>query len=210
MRVYDLREYLFDLVRQYFQNARVIWLNEVQAKKKLPMVTLAFRNISAASFPATEIVGEEIVEYYPSTALLEVNTFLSANGDGRNDAAADLQEFMHYLGSPQITDELFLNDISIIQNGSIQDIPQFLGMEREYHAMVEMTVGFCQLVTGQYGISRPEDEKRYDTDTGIWAVRLKEPEADWRPTTSGGGNYELESLGNYDIAETEVTMKEEE
>lgn len=210
MRVYDLREYLFDLARQYFQSARVTWSGEVQTKKRLPMVTLALRNISTASFPAVETAGKEIVEYYPSIALLEVNTFLTANEDGRNDAAADLQEFLHYLGSPQITDELFSNDVSIIQNGTIQDIPQFLGLEREYHAMVEMTVGFCQLVTGQYGISRPEAEKQYDTEAGIWAVRLNSPEAGWEPTTSGGGNYELESLGNYDIAETEITMEEEE
>ena len=40
MRLYDLKEYLHDLVSRYFQQATVIWANEVSTKPSLPLVML--------------------------------------------------------------------------------------------------------------------------------------------------------------------------
>lgn len=210
MRIYDLREYIYDVCCRYFKGANVMWAGETQPKQKLPLVMLSLRNLSVPHHANIETVKEEIVRYYQSEIMLEVNVFSAPGIGGHNDTVPDMYEFIKYLNSDEIVDELFANDISITLAGSIQNASQFLGIDTEYRAMAEFTVGFCQLSTGAYGISLPSMEKRYDTASGIWAVKESVPEEEWKPTTAGGGSYDMENYGDYEITTAEITMKEEQ
>ena len=202
MRVYDLREYLYDVTKRYFQAANVVWAGETQPKQPYPLVMLSLRNLTVSTQPNTESTKDEIIRYYQAEILLEVNTFTGPGINLHNDGVPDLCEFIQYLSSDEMTDEFFVNDLAITQNGAIQDVSQLLGTENEHRAMAEFTVNFCLLSSGRYGLSRPSAEKQYDTENGIWAVAGQGQE--WEPTPTGGGSYEMNHSGDYDITTAEI------
>ena len=55
MRLYDLKEYVYDLVARYFSKATIYWSNEVGTKPELPVVLLTLRNPTRQSFPSEEM-----------------------------------------------------------------------------------------------------------------------------------------------------------
>ena len=183
MRLYDLKEYLYDLVSRYFQQATVIWANEVSTKPSLPLVMLRLGNLSRQSFPSEESGEDGSVRYYGSTIDLEVQIFSKGGkigGGYSDDTVADLNEFLLYLESPEITDELFDKDLAIDIGTPVQSIPALLGeAKNEFRAMVELTVGFTQETAGAYDLKQSE----------------KDPE-EWTPTSAGGGSIEQVSEEN--------------
>lgn len=183
MRLYDLKEYLHDLVSRYFQQATVIWANEVSTKPSLPLVMLRLGNLSRQSFPSEEPVEDGSVRYYGSTVDLEVQVFSKGGkigGGYSDDTVADLNEFLLYLESPEITDELFGKDLAIDIGTPVQSIPALLGeAKNEFRAMVELTVNFTQETAGAYDLKQSE----------------KDPE-EWTPTSAGGGSIEQVSEEN--------------
>ena len=179
MRLYDLKEYLHDLVSRYFQQATVIWANEVSTKPSLPLVMLRLGNLSRQSFP----LEDGSVRYYGSTIDLEIQIFSKGGkigGGYSDDTVADLNEFLLYLESPEITDELFNKDLAIDIGTPVQSIPALLGeAKNEFRAMVELTVNFTQETAGAYDLKQSE----------------KDPE-EWTPTSAGGGSIEQVSEEN--------------
>ena len=182
MRLYDLKEYLHDLVSRYFQQATVIWANEVSTKPSLPLVMLRLGNLSRQSFPSEE-PEDGSVRYYGSTIDLEIQIFSKGGkigGGYSDDTVADLNEFLLYLESPEITDELFNKDLAIDIGTPVQSIPALLGeAKNEFRAMVELTVNFTQETAGAYDLKQSE----------------KDPE-EWTPTSAGGGSIEQVSEEN--------------
>ena len=160
MRLYDLKEYLHDLVSRYFQQATVIWANEVSTKPSLPLVMLRLGNLSRQSFPSEEPVEDGSVRYYGSTIDLEIQIFSKGGkigGGYSDDTVADLNEFLLYLESPEITDELFNKDLAIDIGTPVQSIPALLGeAKNEFRAMVELTVNFTQETAGAYDLKQSE------------------------------------------------------
>ena len=218
MRIYDLREYIFDVVGRYFTHARVVWSDEVKEKPRLPMVMLTFRNLSTTTFSETVVLkksedgieddGAAVVHFFPSSVALEVNNFTKRDGSGRNNALPDLYEFVKFLNSDEIVDKMFADDISIVQNGPIQPVSMVFGQDHEYRAMAEFTVNFTQISAGAYGIMHPDNELVYDCKAQEWRPYIPETENDWKPTSSGGGDYELENSAAYIFSEAEVEMRE--
>ena len=183
MRLYDLKEYLYDLVSRYFQQATVIWANEVSTKPSLPLVMLRLGNLSRQSHPSEEPGEDGSVRDYGSTIDLEVQIFSKGGkigGGYSDDTVADLNEFRLYLESPEITDELFNKDMAIDIGTPVQSIPALLGeAKNEFRAMVELTVNFTQETAGAYDLKQSE----------------KDPE-EWTPTSAGGGSIEQVSEEN--------------
>lgn len=211
MRIYDLKEYIYDVTARYFANANVCWANEVSTKPGLPLVMLALRNPTRHPFPVEMEGKNEHVRCYPSSITLEVNIFSKGGKKGggySDDASADMNEFLLYLDSPEITDELFMNNLDIQENGPVQSIPQLLGETKyEFRAMAELTINYTQYTSGAYGIKKPEEEREYK-GSGIWAAAETMGEEDWRPTSAGGGTYvlateETETIHNAEIKEAE-------
>lgn len=218
MRIYDLREYIYDVVCQYFTKARVVWSDEVKEKPRLPLVMLTIRNLVSAPFPNIAIMHDDenkedsdpVIQFYPSSVTLEVDNF-TQRGTGRHDhAVPDLYEFVKYLNSDEVVDKLFMDDISITQEGPIQPVSMVMGQDHEYRAMAEFTVNFMQVSAGAYGIAWPENEMQYDYEARKWKPHVPVTENDWQPTSSGGGDHEMENSAAFIFSEVEVEMKESE
>ena len=54
----------------------------------------------------------------------------------------------------------------------------------------------------------PDNELVYDCKAQEWRPYTPETENDWKPTSSGGGDYELENSAAYIFSEAEVEMRE--
>lgn len=206
MRIYDLKEYVYDLVSRYFAKANICWSNETGTKQQLPLVMLTFRNLNRHPYPSEDLGEDELVESYPSSITLEVDIF-SKGGKAcgySDDTLADMNEFLFYLESPEITDELFANNLEIQAMGPVQAIPQLIGESKyEYRSMVELAVNFTQYAAGAYGIKRPKEELQYK-GSGIWAVADSAEEETWTPTSAGGGTYGFAAEENEIITSVEV------
>ena len=61
MKLYDLREYLYDVVKRYFQAANVVWAGETQPKQPYPLVMMSLRNLTVSTQPNTESTEDEII-----------------------------------------------------------------------------------------------------------------------------------------------------
>ena len=216
MRLYDLKEYVRTLVHSYFQNATITWANEVSIKKKPPQITLQLSNIRRTTHPIDEDQNSgEIIRYYPSTALLTINSFIigkgAANESPDNTAVADLNEFLNYIDSPEMVDVLFQVGLSFSIASPVQDIPRLLGTTHyEYRAMVEFQIDFTQELAGSYSLGHPASEKAFDTETETWVESIPVREEDWEPTASGGGSYEMENvpLMIFDVVELKENKEE--
>ena len=207
MRIYDLKEYVYDLVARYFVQANICWSSETSTKQTLPLVMLTFRNLNRHPYPAENIGEDELVKCYPSSITLEVDIFSKGGktaGGYSDDTLADMNEFLLYLESPEITDELFMNNLDIQTTGPAQAIPQLLGeAKNEFRSMVELTVSFTQYAAGAYGIKKPKEELQYK-GSGIWAVADSVEEEEWKPTSAGGGTYGFATEENEIITNAEA------
>lgn len=211
MRAYDLKEYIYDLVSGYFTAANVCWSNEVSTKQALPLVLLTFRNLNRHPYPAENDGEEESVRCYPSSITLEVDIFSKGGnvaGGYSDDTLADMNEFLLYLESSEVLDELFTNNLDIQVIGPVQPVSQLLGEAKyEFRSMVELNVSFTQYTAGAYGIKKPKEELKYQ-GSGIWAVAEAITEESWKPTSAGGGTYEFATEEN-EIISNAVTEEVE-
>lgn len=217
MRLYDLKEYVYTLVQSYFQSAIITWANEVSIKKKPPQITLQLGNVRRSTFPIDQSqVDGKVVRYYPSTVMLNINSFIIGNGAANesqdNTAISDLNEFINYIDSPEVVDTLYQAGLSFSITGPIQDVPKLLGTTHyEYRAMVELQIDFTQEVNGRYSLGHPSSELVFDTRNETWVEPPTIPEMEWKPTASGGGSYDLEHAPqmSFDSIELEEQNKEE-
>lgn len=207
MRLYDLKEYLFDLVSNYFTHANVVWTNEVSKKPALPAVTLTLRNPRKASFPMIVDGRNDEIRAYQCSATLEINIFSKGGkvgGGYSDDTMADMMDFLLYLSSPEILDEMCAANICI-DEGNVQPIPTLLGESKtEFRTMAELDVHYIQLASGAYGVKVPPEEKVY-AGNGIWKPASPvEDESEWKPTSAGGGAYDYVSTSTEIIEEAET------
>lgn len=219
MQPYELKKYIESLVQSYFQAANVIWSSEVSTKPRLPAVMLRLSNMRMGTFAVEAFLDGEIVWQYPSSAILEINVFTAGVAvpgtiGMDNTALADINEFCKYIGSPEMTDVLAMNDLAFTVNGPINDIPKLLGTtDYEYRAMVEYLIDFTQTVSGIYSLNRPSSELSWNQETSEWVPPAAPDKEHWKPTTSGGGTYELthaeqQSIETIDISENADEMEE--
>ena len=100
-----------------------------------------------------------------------------------NTAVEDLEEFIRFLDSDGITEELAKKDVTIVMNPPIRDLSELIGDTKfNYRSMCEFTITFVGLADGKYGVS------------GIQTV----------PNPSGGGMKEFVEAETYAIEEIRI------
>lgn len=177
MNLRTLRDNLYDIVKQYFEGATVVWAEQHMVKPTLPLITLKTGSLSLTTFPITEDINGVPTGYYPSRVTLEINLYTKGApvemepgevGATENTAVNDLMDFLRYINSQYVTDLCESLDIAITPNGPVQDVTALLNDTRyQYRAMLELNVDFMQVTKGYAGIIPEEGE--------------------WTQTPSGGG-----------------------
>lgn len=161
-----IKEILFTVCEDFFQNTNLIWAGEVSESPPLPLVTLRVDSMNTANFPFEEGYDKDgqYMEYYNADLVLEVQGFtqgyVSNQNDGiiqsaENTAMNDIRQFANYIASEGMIIRLASENISMTQIGPVRDTSIVKsGSRYEYSAMVEYKVDFILETTGFYAISQ--------------------------------------------------------
>lgn len=187
----EVKQQLYELVVKYHPGAMVVWEKTKGVTPKPPYITLGYRNLNRSAFPLSDDEGEH--RYYNYDFIFEINLYTvgkkvkTENATYfENTAVEDLEEFVRFLDSEGITDELAKKDVTIVCNPPIRDLSELIGDTKfNYRSMCEFTVSFVGVADGKYGVS------------GNKSV----------PNPSGGGLQEFTEAEDFVIEE--IIIKEE-
>ena len=193
MDLWPVKQLIYEMVVQYHPGALVVWEKTKGVTPRPPYITLGYRNLERSLFPLSDDKNEH--KYYNYTFTLEINLYtigkeIKVNGAGagyyENTAVEDLEEFVRFLDSSAITDELAMKEVTIVLNPPIRDLSELIGDTKfNYRSMAEFTVAYVGLADGEYGVH------------GSGAV----------PNPSGGGLKEFAEAEIYAIKE--ISIQEE-
>lgn len=155
----EVKNILREIVKRYHPGAIVVWANTKGVTPVPPYITLGCRNLNRTAFPMSGKNGEH--RYYSYDFIFEINLFTSGRkvqaDEGfyyENTAVEDLEEFIRFLDSDEITDELSEKEISVICNPPIRDLSELINdVQFRYRSMCEFSVSFTGLSDGRYGVA---------------------------------------------------------
>jgi hypothetical protein len=230
-----LKQKLYDLVRDYFGKATVIWGKVKVVSPAAPQIVLNMSGVTRHYSPITKWANGVLVLGYPSKTTLQVDLYTkgaplqAAPGvvaTYENTAVNDLTDFVNYLDSAYIDEWSERHDVSILCR-QVTDLTELInGTTWDYRAMAELEIGFTQTTIGHtgtmyeegmpfYGNGRP----KYDDD-GYALNETGEQTLDGNGnpilpaatiTPSGGRTQALADLytGWFDRVELNVEQKKE-
>lgn len=194
MNLGEIKRLLYEAVLRYHPKAAIVWEKTKGVTPRPPYITLGYHNLNRALFTLSDDDG--IHRYYNYSLTFEVNLYtdgreLTEDGEGigayENTAVEDLEEFVRFLDSEEMTDELARHGVTILVEPPIRDLSELIGDIRfQYRAMAEFTVSFMGASDGRYGIS------------GNKVV----------PNPSGGGTIEMAEAVDEFIEEAEINEEE--
>lgn len=155
----DVKQLLYDIVAKYHSKAMVVWEKTKGVTPKPPYITLGYSDLNRSVFSLSD--EEENQSCYNYEFLFEVNLYTAGKkvkaGNKvyyENTAMEDLEEFIRFLDSEEITDQLAQKNVTIICNLPIRDLSELIGDTKfNYRSMCEFTVSFVQAAAGRYGIA---------------------------------------------------------
>lgn len=211
MRLSQMREYLYDIVKQYFAGANVIWTESKIVNPKAPLITLKLKDITVPVFSIQTFKNEVSSDYYKGKKILEINLYTKGKeittkgvmAGSENTATDDLLSFVMYLNSEYVAANNVKNNLTIMQMSSIQDLT---GLSNdtffEYRAMTEFEVNYIVETSGYAKqVSFIANASNNTEETG------EDETTSFEITASGGGT---EELNNMEIGYFEdVVIKEE-
>ena len=175
----EVKKFIYELVKRYHPGAMVVWTKTKGVTPKPPYITLGYSNLNRSAFPLSDDEREH--RYYNYDFTFEINLYTVGKevkaGNGsyfENTAVEDLEEFIRFLDSDGITEELAEKNVTL---------SELIGDTKfNYRSMCEFTVTFVGLADGKYGVS------------GIQTV----------PNSSGGGMKEFAEAETYAIEEIRI------
>ena len=188
----EMKRAVHGITTAYFSGATVEMANTKSTKKGKPLVKLA----QSTKFPVEKFLDGELCSFYPTTAKLEVQLFTNGvrlpNGAMENTAVGDLTDYVNYMMSEMVTNEL--NQQSSIKIDQPAPGPDPGEPEEPSGPGTPVDPG------------TPDQPIDPSTPGQVLPPHI-EPE--WTPTGSGGRNKEIAEKRTGYFTEVEVTeMKE--
>lgn len=187
----EVKDLLLELVTRYHPGAMVVWSKTKGVTPKPPYITLGYSNLNRSAFRLDDEEKEH--RYYNYDFTFEINLYtvgrhVTAENVSyyENTAVEDLEEFIRFLDSDEITDELAEKDVTIVMNPPVRDLSELIGDTKfNYRSMCEFTVSYVGLADGRYGVSNGQTV----------------------PNPSGGGSEEFTNAESFVVEE--VIIQEE-
>ena len=161
MNLGEVKQLLYEAVVKYHPGAMVVWEKTKGVTPKPPYITLGYSNLNRSLFPLSDDEGTH--KYYNYSFTFEINLYTvgkPVKDDSEkvlyyeNTAVEDLEEFVRFLDSEEITDELAKKNVTIVINPPVRDLSELIGDTKfNYRSMAEFTVTFVGLADGRYGVS---------------------------------------------------------
>ena len=122
----EMKRSVYGITAAYFSSATVEMANTKSTKKGKPLIKLAFGPAQSTQFPVEQFIDGELCSFYPTTAKLEVQLFTNGsrlpNGAMENTAVGDLTDYVNYMMSEMVTNELNTQNLSMLVAGPVQDV----------------------------------------------------------------------------------------
>lgn len=158
----EVKHLLYEVVARYHPKAMVVWEKTKGVTPKPPYITLGYSNLNRSAFPLSDDGGEH--RYYNYEFTFEINLYTVGKevraGNAsyfENAAVEDLEEFVRFLDSEGITEELAQKNVTIVCNPPIRDLSELMGNTKfNYRSMCEFTVSYVGMADGEYGVSGTE------------------------------------------------------
>lgn len=160
MNLGEVKQLIYEKVVQYHPGALVVWQKTKGVTPMPPYITLGYSNLERSLFPLSDDENEH--RYYNYTFTLEINLYTvgkerKVNGAGtvfyENTAVENLEEFVRFLDSEAITDELAMKEVTVVLTPPIRDLSELIGDTKfNYRSMAEFTVAYVGLADGGYGV----------------------------------------------------------
>jgi hypothetical protein len=176
MTLEEVKQELYDIVAKYHPTAMVVWEKTKGVKPRPPYITLGYSNLDRSSHRIATEAWDHM--YYNYTFTFAINLYTlgkeiklngASTGAYENTAVEDLEEFIRFLDSDEITDLLADKGVTIVLNPPIRDLSELIGDTKfNYRSMAEFSVTFVGTADGRYGVM-----------------------GDVAPNSSGGGSEEF-------------------
>lgn len=189
MSIKIAKKYCRNIVAAYFGEGHVFFAEQKMTKRPVPYLTIKLASLGKNRTKITkyDIDNQCFKDYRMASTKMEVNLYTLGKNIAEegydpvyeNTAVEDMDDFVKFLQSDEIIEDMSRNNIVIALDGEIKDL-SFLenSSEFRYRAMAEFGVNFVDISYGQYGQNAIHD----------------------LPNSSGGGTMEM-------IADTNVIEK---
>lgn len=155
----EVKALLYGLVRRYHPGAMVVWSKTKGVTPKPPYITLGYSNLNRSAFPLMDDEAEH--RFYNYDFTFEINLYTvgkkTAAGNSsyyENTAVEDLEEFVRFLDSDGISEELAGKNVTIVFMPPIRDLSELIGDTKfNYRSMCEFTVSYTGSADGVYGVA---------------------------------------------------------
>lgn len=161
MTLSEANEKIRQIVAGYFGDSHTFYADVKMAKKTTPYVTIKLRGYGRQFF-ANKLVDQTYYEksYREITGHVDINLYTQgkdvSGGVGQkiyiNTAMADMEDFLKYLDSDDMQDELVRSDMSMIMTDEVKDLSEIVRENTyEYRALAQFDVHLTDVAYGTMG-----------------------------------------------------------
>lgn len=149
----EAKKYSRDIVAAHYGDGHVFYAEQKMAKKPVPYVTVKFSGLGKSRTKITKYDNESqcYKDYWQKNTKMELNLYTLGKNiapDGmeeqyENTAVEEVDDFVKYLVSDEISDSMVINDVVIALEGIIHDVSFLLHESKyRYRAMAEFAITF--------------------------------------------------------------------
>lgn len=156
MTIEEVKAKIREVAASYFTPESVFFAEQKMSAKAVPMITLTFGDLTKTFHPIVENDSnpEERVMTWTVKSLLDIDVFTQGKPIGnnfKNTAVSDLQDFIYFLESDEIIDELSEYGITILPQTGVRNISElFNDTKFRYRANTQFMVVFTEATGGPY------------------------------------------------------------
>lgn len=163
MKINEVKEYMLQTMSAYYGEGHVFFAGVKMPKRPVPYVTLKFYGYRKSRTGVTVFDEKDQCHknYWPARMMLDINLYTmgrNVSPEGKppvyeDTSEQDLVDFLMYLSSDFMEDDLARNSMMLDIEGDIKNLSSLVNESSvfNYRSMATLKVNFTECSYGQYG-----------------------------------------------------------
>lgn len=189
MTISEVKQYLLKTVAAYYGKQHTVYANVKKQRLPVPYITLRYYGYKKSRNKITkfDVTEQCYKDYWNAKMILDVNLYTAGRNVSPDDrvpvyedtSVEDLADFIMYLESDFMQDDLVRNNVAVELDGEINNLSALVNDNSafNYRAMASLKINFIECSYGKFGQNGRN-----------------------LPNSSGGGNEEMQAAS--EIIET--------
>ena len=159
MNIEEVKAKLYEVTSWFWKDGTVYFAETKMSAPKPPEVTLRFGDLTKTYHPIVEDNKDpdKIVRHWTGQTVMTVDVYTNGKPKGNNfinTAVNDLQEFVYWLESDEIIDELMMYNITLMpMNTGVRNLSELINDTKyRYRANMDIQVFFEEKTMGPYNM----------------------------------------------------------